>query len=160
MRYRISHHHTRGKIIDHNILFNFPRTGATVSSSKSNTNSSLAPIHNMAKALDNTNNSVFVIAKNGDEQRIEFDEKTTLADFKHQVMAILFGVKEETLFANQVPSQLKLFWCGVEIKEGASWHVGIIDDEDKALMKDLSPGLQHGQPAIHADLHGVVPESE
>ena len=91
----------------------------------------------MTTALDKTNNYVFVIAKNGDEQRIEFGEKTTLVDFKHQVMVLLFGVKEETYFANQVPSQLKLFWCGVEIKEGASWHVGIIDDEDKVFMKDL-----------------------
>jgi hypothetical protein len=115
----------------------------------------------MTTALKNkTDNYVFVIAKNGDEQRIEFDEKTTLVDFKHQVMTHLFGVKEEIIFANQAPSQLKLFWCGVEIKEGASWHVGVIDDEDKVFMKDLSPGLQHGQPAIHADLLGVVPESE
>ena len=91
----------------------------------------------MTAALNNTDNYVFVVAKNGDEKRIEFDEKTTLVDFKHQVMVHLFGVKEETYFANQVPSLLKLFWCGVEMKEGASWHVGIIDNEDKVFMKDL-----------------------
>ena len=108
---------------------------------------------------------VFVVARNGVERRLEFDETTTLRDFKNQVMIHLFGIRnkeneDRTLVANEVPSQLRLFWRGVEIKEGASWHIGIIPDESTVLMKDLSPGLTHGQPAIHANLQGIWPEDD
>jgi hypothetical protein len=105
-----------------------------------------------------TTEYVFVIAQNGDEQRIEFDEKTTLLEFKKQITEHLFGIKEEQKFPNKVPSRLRLIWCGVDIKYGASWHTGRIGEDEDMLMKDLSPGLKHGQPAIHADFGLVQPK--
>jgi hypothetical protein len=131
--------------------------------------------HVLRKLLSNQERSVIpspssshvvqVIASNGKDQNVEFDETTTLPEFSERVLAQVFGVKQqlnEAKYATQVPYDLRLIWCGVHIKPGASWHTGIVQEDD--LMKDLSPGTTGNGgrlPVIHANLIGELsPASE
>ena len=91
---------------------------------------------------------VIVLASNGKEQEVVFDETTTLAEFRSQIRKEVYGIEGDDDLSTM--EDLKLFWCGIHIKEGASWHTGRIDEND--LMKDLSPDLKNGYPEIHAHL--------
>lgn len=78
----------------------------------------------------------------------------TLSDFRHRVASQLFpmtlqGAPEET------PELIRLIWCGKELKDGAMWHSGMIDDI-KDTMDDLDPGVDRetGLPMIHALVTG------
>jgi hypothetical protein len=85
--------------------------------------------------------------RSGTEVRIAFEE-LTLEDFRSIVGQRLFS----STTSNSSPhSEIRLVWCGKELKPGALWHTGELpDDESTIKMKELNPGCRDGQPMIHA----------
>lgn len=84
--------------------------------------------------------------KTGKEARITF-EGLTLAQFRERVSLRLFGIKQLKEQPNEIPRSIKLIWCGRELKEGISWHTGLIEEDD--LMTELDPGVNaNGQPMM------------
>jgi hypothetical protein len=134
-----------------------------MSSSPSSSNVLRALLSTQERGVISSSSShvVQVVASNGKDQNVEFDETTTLSEFSERVLAQVFGVKQqlnEAKYATQVPCELRLIWCGVHIKPGASWHTGVVQEDD--LMKDLSPGTTGNGgrlPVIHANLIGELP---
>ena len=84
----------------------------------------------------------------GKEARVGF-EGLNLSQFRNKVALELFGIQEKDLLPNELPKPVKLIWCGKEFKEGASWHTGIMVEDD--LMDDLDPGVNaDGLPMMQA----------
>ena len=80
--------------------------------------------------------------------RIAFGE-LSLQEFRSIVEQRLFMQSNSS---PQLPyTQIRLVWCGKEIKPGALWHTGELpDDESTIQMKELNPGCRDGEPMIHA----------
>lgn len=86
--------------------------------------------------------------KTGKEARITF-EGLTLSHFREKVALQLFGIKQLKELPNEIPRSIKLIWCGRELKEGISWHTGLVEEDD--LMTELDPGVNaDGQPMMQA----------